>query len=87
MKTLILPLLLSLAAPAAAAQPARRQQPQQVRLPNQRQRVVVLPVRRPQHLRVQSCGIGRWVDGVFTAQPFRCSNGRFKAPRRPVRRP
>jgi len=68
MKTLILPLLLSLAAPAAAAQPARRQQPQQVRLPNQRQRVVVLPVRRPQHLRVQSCGIGRWVDGVFTCQ-------------------
>ena len=68
MKIPILLLLLSFTAPVAAAQPAFRQQPEQVRQQFQ-QRIVVVPVFRPQpQLRMHSCGIGRWVDGVFTCQ-------------------
>jgi hypothetical protein len=67
MKIPILLLLLSFPAPAAAAQPAFRQQPQQVRQQFQ-QRIVVVPVFRQPQPRMHSCGIGRWVDGVFTCQ-------------------
>jgi hypothetical protein len=81
MKTLILLLLLSFTAAAAEAQPARRfesqatlhrqqvqARPPVVRQPIQ-QRAVVVPSLRPQpQLRGGSCGIGRWIDGVFTCQ-------------------
>jgi len=84
MKTLILLLLLSFAAAGAKAQsPQRlatqatlhRQQLQAARPPAFRQpvqqRAVVAPAFR-QPIIVQrgggSCGIGRWVDGVFTCQ-------------------
>ena len=66
MKIPILLLLLSFTAPAAAAQPAFRQQFQQ--------RIVVVPVFRPQPPpRMQSCGIGRWVDGGLPVKRARSS--------------
>ena len=83
MKTLILLLLLSVTAAAAAAQSPQRlaphatihrwhfqaARPPAFRQPIQQRTVVVPAFRRPIIVhRGGSCGIGRWVDGVFTCQ-------------------